>query len=643
MGAPRARYRGEYIRFLIVLAVLIVVTLIEVRTLSSMVSPLYISLSVVAYLLFVPVFVVVATLWREIRLSITDILAKPREEKFVTLSTVARSVALYSISRSKPVTRILSPLITALARYSEEAAVALDPLNTATLFLIVSAAASISMAVLCHYILSLSFSLSLALAVLIFVAILFSPLIALELLVSSRRSSIRVELPFFMLYSSLVEKAGRSLASAFERVAQQAQIFRRMSREALNFLKIATFFVPSPLKALEVYASTVPSRELRSVVQDYLSIAKTGGNTSRFLESEAEQLVQLHSAEWSSYVEKVGFFGDILIVFYVLLPSIMVLGAIAFSQGMSAIMLEIFTYAITPLITVATYLIIDTMQPKHPSTQILTDVDKVIIGVCSFMGIAVVFLLWKRLSLDPSLTMGLAFLAALLPLLGIYMIRGSEVANVERDLPRFLRDIAEALRVGYTFSQAVPRIAVSRHYNRFLDRYVSALAVLLQLNIPISRLQRGINTRSWLFNYSLFILCELESLGALSPREVELLAKFIESVENSKRRARGALTFYSLLFILAPIFVLVLAMLAQSMLSSVSVGGVTQFINIGLVKQIVSYSKNLAVILALSLGVLAGKIRDGTGLNALYAVAALSIVCLALAGWSQLSKIFSLI
>ncbi len=634
----RAKPREEYIKFFAVLSALIAITLVEVRTLLIMGSSLYAFLSVVAYLIFVPIFVVITTLWREIKISIADIIAKPREEKFVTLSAVARSVTLYRIGRRSPLARFLGLFTGALAKYSEEAAVALDPFNTATLFLVASLTASMVVMVLCYYMLATNILLALIISLMVFIVVLSSPILALELQVSSRRSGIKIELPFFMLYSSLVEKAGRSLATTFERIAHQTQLFRRMSREATFFLKIATFFEPSPIKALDVYSSTVPSRELRSIIQDYLSVARTGGNTSKFLESEAEHLVQLHSAEWSSYVEKVGFFGDILIVFYVLLPSIMVLGAIAFSQSVSAIMLSVFTYVLTPMTAIATYLIIDMTQPKHPSTSMFSDLDKAILVSSSLMGIVVVALLWRKLNLDTSLVMGLAALAALLPFLAMFLIRGSEIANVERDLPRFLRDIAEALRVGYTFSQAVPRIAASRHYNRFLDRYVNALAVLLQLNIPIDKLQRGINTRSWLFNYSLFILCELESLGALSPKEVELLAKFIETVENSKRRARSSLTFYSLLFMLAPIFILALVMLVQSMFSSVNLASLAQFVNLGLVREIVSHTKNLAVILAISLGILAGKVRDGTGANTLYAVIALAMVCLALTMWNHIAR-----
>ncbi len=636
----RGAIRSELLRFFTMLSVLVVITVFEVRALFTLKNPLLLFLSIVAYLLFVPSFIVTVTLWREIRTSITEALTKTRrEEEHKVVGIIARSMLLYYISRAHVLKNIFNRYALALANYAEEAAVAIDPLNTAALSIIIAVYASALTLLSLYYLLRVPIVIALAATLLVSSTVLSSPLLVLKMLASSRRGAIKLELPFFVLYASLVEKAGKSLAVAFERIANRSYIFRRLSREAQYFLKIATFFEPSPLRALNTYSSTLPNKEFSSIIQDYLSVAQTGGNTARFLETTSERILQMHVAEWNSYVEKVGFFGDVLISLFVLLPSIMVLGAIAFSQSMSVLMLQIFTYAVTPLMAIAIYLVVDSMQPKYPTASLFSKTDKVVVPVCSVAGMFMVIMFVNRFRIEFPLALSLIALVVLLPPLGVYIMRSIEVKSVDRDLPRFLRDVAESLRVGYTFAQALPRIAQSRHYNKFLDRYINVFAVLTQLNVPIMRFQQRLMTRSWLFNYALFVLYELEELGALSPREIELLARFIETIEGSKRRARGALSLYSILFVMAPMFILMLMLLTQSMLSTVKSVGYIQILNPQLVMQVVSLTKILAVILAVFLGILAGKIRDGTGLNVLYAVISLAIVCATLALGPQLGAV----
>lgn len=634
----RSRAFREYAKLLLSLGLLIPITLVEIYAIQMLRNPLQIALSLAAYLILVPTLTIVSTLWSEIRMSVADILAKPRRERITVFSYVTRSVTLYRVSRGRFLRRLTELLAMVLANRLEKANIVLDPYNTAALCFLTSLSLGIALALLSIYILGLETVLAIVIALAISATAMFAPLLVLDLAISRRRGSIRLELPFFILYASLVEKAGRNLVIAFERIARQTRLFKFMSREALALTKILTFFEAGPLSALKTYASSVPNKELRSIVEDYISIAQTGGDTARFLESETERLIQIHSAEWSSYVERIGLFGDIIVSLFVLLPALIVLGAIAFSQGTSLIILEVFTYFIVPITAIAIYIVVDAMQPRHPSAPLLTTLDKVVIPTSGFLGTVVVGIVSTSLNLDTALAISLAMLIPTLATLSIYMVRSIEISKIERDLPRFLRDVAEALRIGYSFVQAIPKIATGRHYNRFLDRYIAALSVLLQMNIPLKEIQQSVETRSWLFNYSLFILCELETLGALSPKEVEMLAKFIESVEGSRRKARSSLTFYSVLFILAPILVLILAILAQSILTALGTGVAAPLIQTALVKQIIDIVKILAAILALSLGIVGGKIRDGTGINTLYAVIALTIITVTLALWSNITE-----
>jgi len=635
-------------RLVISIAIAVVATLIEIQILLTVKSTLLLFLSVAAYAALIPSIVVVVTLWEEVATSVVKLVARARRRerapKPLYLSPIATSHTLYAVSRG-PLHGLISWYAEMLSKRFRSADIQIDPLNFAALIAIASVCLGVSTALVSVLLIGLPLIVGVLAGLTLFLIVLAAPLAYASYCESARRGAIDMELPFFVVYATLVERAGKSLITAFERVAEQSHIFRRLSIEASIVRKILAFFRYSPVDALEEYASSVPNERMRSFVSGYTSIIRIGGNTASYLESVYQEMLNNLSNRWVRYVESASMLGDIIVALFMLFPTLLALGAIAFSQTMSVTMLQLFTYLATPFIAMGLYVMIDSMQPKLPSAPLFSSMDKAV--ALSGIGIAIpmyMALCCRLQGVNPLIVVCIALTIAILPELGIYMVRSAEVRSIESDLPKFVRDVAEFLRIGYNIPRAIAQIARSRRYNRFLDSYIGALAMLLQLNIPLPRIQRCFISRSWLFNYTLFVLSDLEQMGALTPRELDSLSSFLESIVNSRDQARKGLTLYLALSIMTPLFVLFLAMMSSSLISLMGHGVLGlptsfAFVSPVLIKQIVEKTSELAIVLAIAMGVLAAKVRDGTGLNTAYAALSLILLTLVLYFWKELQTL----
>jgi len=604
-------------------------------------------LGATSYIALVPSTVLLVTLWEEVRASIARVLVRiPRQKprKPMYLSTISTSPTLYSLRK-----RLLRGFVKAyaerLAKLFVIADVALDPYNTAVLTIVTSIAVTPALGFLTYLALR-DVAIAILASLTSFGIALAAPYIIAYANFSSRRGGVEMETPFFALYATLVERTGKSLVTAFERIANQFHVFKRLSIEASILRKMLSFFHYSPIDALQEYARLVPSKLMSRLVSGYVSIVKIGGNTASYLESAYRSMLDEITARWSRYVETASMMGEVILALFMLFPTLLALGAIAFSQAMSIEMLQLFTYIIAPMIGAALYVVMDSMQPKMPSHPIFTPIDKIIAFSGLPLAIATVLALNEMgIAIKPEATASIAICVALLPEISLYIARTMEVKYVERDLPSFLRDIAEFLRIGYNVPRAITAIAKTRRYNRFLDSYVSAVSILLQLNIPLQRIQQNFVTRSWLFNYVLFVLSDLEHLGALTPTEIERLSNFIETLVQSKENSRKNLTLYVALAVLTPLFIILLAMMSSSLITMASsksvVGMIMSLVSPQMIEAVVNQTTQLAIAVAVVMGVTAAKVREGTGLNTCYTLLALSTVSLVLIFWNQVQEMIT--
>ncbi len=115
------------------------------------------------------------------------------------------------------------------------------------------------------------------------------------------------------------------------------------------------------------------------------------------------------------------------------------------------------------------------------------------------------------------MTIGIALITSLILLTIASRAIFYEIKSIDKALPWFLRDITEYIEIGYDIIQAIGKIAETRKYDRFFDNIVRGINRLLKMNIPLTIIAEFIETKCWMFKYSLFIISELASVGTLAP------------------------------------------------------------------------------------------------------------------------------
>ena len=607
---------------------------------ASLVRDLFLILvSLMCLAIILPLLSTALAIWEDVQTQIIKSLRRRKPSKISPLDSFASSIILRRISNLPLFKQVIRVISRRLRNEALKAGVYthIDSIIALILLVIISlVVCTTTLMVLSNYaptplymkllIRQVLMNL-LPLLPLIIIILLLSPMIYLQIKKMNRVSEVQDELPFFILYASLIQEAGLSLYHAFERIMDK-KVFKALEKEAKHLIRLFTFFVHSPIEALDEYANLNPNDTLRNVIKGYTSILRSGGEVTKYLENVSEKLLNDYVNKWKSYVRSVMFFGEILISVFTLFPLLFILGAIAFSQPMSKYFMILYIAIGVPVITIIVYAFIGQFQPRSGN---ITKIPVRILVLSMLTLIIMLYALVKIVKLEDMLTaISIALITSLIPLTIASRAIFYEIKSIDKALPQFLRDITEYIKIGYDVTQAIGKIAETRRYNRFFDNIVRSIDRLLKMNIPLTIIAEFIETRCWMFKYSLFIVSELANVGALTPEPLERLCNAIETAMSAKYEAKASLTTYVFLIYITPLFLAILAYFTSSMVlgaSGMAMG--IPLVNVKLVKELVYLTNVLALVVAISLGILLSKLRDQTISNTFHILILLIITILA--------------
>ena len=634
MEAIPVTYR---IRLILFLTISILLSALEVYFALSIRNILFIIISLIGLALLLPILATVLALWEEIWIQVIKSFRRRPEKKISPLDKLSSSIFLRRLSNLPIFRNIIRLLAKSLKETALKAGVYtyIEALLALILFSIIllMAITAVSVLILVYIpiipvLIKIILRILILILPLITIILLISPFLYLQIKKVNRVSEIEDELPFFVVYASIIQEAGLSLYQAFERIVNKG-IFKTLESEAKHVIRLFTFFVHSPLEALDEYANFNPNDTLKNIIKGYSSILKSGGEASKYLEETSEKLLEKHVSKWRSYVQTVTTFGEIIIAVFTLFPTLFILGAIAFSQPLSKLFMIMYIAVGVPTVTIIMYALVNQFQPRSRNNFRISG-KVVIVGMG--LSIGTFYLLNSMTYITDKLTIiVLSVIVFITPLTIASRIVLYEIKSIETALPQFLRDITEYVKIGYDITQAIEKIAETRSYNRLFDKIVRSISMLLKMNVPFSIIAESIETRCWMLKYSLFIISELAMVGALTPRPLERLCSAIEKALHSKYEAKSSLTTYSFLAYITPLFLAILAYFTSSIILGVSTlaGGVA-FINVELIKEIIYLTNILTISIAISLGILIAKLRDQTLMNTFHILILLGLVLLAL-------------
>ncbi len=281
------------------------------------------------------------------------------------------------------------------------------------------------------------------------------------------------------------------------------------------------------------------------------------------------------SFRWRGYAEKVSNLGELLILAFFVVPSLLL--TVSMFGGTSILFVLV---ALPPVFGAVLYLGASGSRPRYPDVIRANRALPVALGVLA--GVGALFL---RVPPYLALTAGLLALGAGFTLQVAPQLKS--IGEVESSLPQFLRDLTEYRKVGYDPVRSIERLAdesaretgevfegvvgLRRDASKYLAGFrgvLSNFADQMSLGRPPSEAQA--RTGSWLGRFTFFMVQTLVQAGEVPPALLERLTEFTSTLVESKREARAQMRLYQILGLLTPPILAATMLVTLTMLSSFS-------------------------------------------------------------------------
>ncbi len=435
----------------------------------------------------------------------------------------------------------------------------------------------------------------------------------LKNLMAKRSNGLRKELPYFTLYIATLQSAGIPLHMSLYKVAR-SNIFKSIRKEAMVFLRDVRLLGKDPLSALDALAKNSPYKQFQDLLYGYTSIYKSGGDLVRYLHEKVKDYFKELRFQWKMFVERSMDLGESLTAFFTVSIMIILLASLILSEGFIP-MIILLNFIILPVAFILSLMLIESIIPEN--VFYISILKK---HVLLSLALSLTFFIITNYVLNDYLLAIVAALSTFALSYGItYKLKEKTLRDIENELPKLLRDITEFRKLGFTPAQAIVRLVTFRKYNKNLDKHLNKVAMNIRAGLGFRELPK---TGSWLFDYTMFILREIEESGGGTPAILENLTQHVSDIMQFRREARSSLRLYEILAYITPlilIFSLFLTLKLISLLSFSEIALLLSSLGITLEKSIISMLKITIIEASLILSLLTSKIIDLTLKNTLRA------------------------
>jgi len=355
------------------------------------------------------------------------------------------------------------------------------------------------------------------------------------------------ELPFFATLASILSRAGLTLYTAFLRVSRAQDVMPQMAREAGRVKRDVALGI-GVTDALMRLAEKHPLRDLKMMVLGAVSVWRSGGDVAVTLEGYAKSFLKSLEDSWDRYSRMIGLLGEALAIIFMVLPLGIGVVSIAFSQFSSQLMLFSIV-AVVPAMTVMVYAVVRSSDPVIPDRYsmpgtvplaiVLAGMPPIIVQVVRMLPQATATL--QNIPYINSIT---ASVGVLLAGLAIYYSMRSQIREVEeaeQALPRFVRDVTEYRKLGYTIGQSLEKCLGNPYPGSFRD-FLQKVYGRVKMAASLGEAAR--DHRSWLVRTIFTLLEEAEESGGGNPELFEKIEDLLRTHLGAKSRARGTVKLY---------------------------------------------------------------------------------------------------
>ena len=437
---------------------------------------------------------------------------------------------------------------------------------------------------------------------LVFVTLLFLP----KMKVVSRESRFDLEIPYLSVYITVMATGGISPYVSFERLARAPSIlFQEIKREAQRFYLRVRAMGIDPLTAIEESAKRVPHRGYKQLMNGYASTLRAGGDVVGYLNRQTEIMLTERVSQIKTVGERIAtlmeaYMAVILLsslTMYVLFVVNMALSQAGLGIGGGAMQFILMSYIVMPLLSGTFIYLADLMQPKYPIYDKTPYI--VFFGVGLPLTILLMFAMVAPFILPPPLstilkrvfyplvlltekiTYGLgmqkgfesgvgiiiALAVGLIPGMIVEMRSSLKYSGIQYGLTRFLRDLVEVRKTGMAPEKCIINLR-DRDYGRF-SKYLKEIAREVGWGVSLQRIFQRFaqGMKNWFALISMFLLVESIEVGGGTPRTLEALASYAETLEMVEKEKKSMLKPLMLIPYVGALIIVIVVLILVSFMS----------------------------------------------------------------------------
>ncbi len=447
----------------------------------------------------------------------------------------------------------------------------------------------------------LSIIAMLVLPIIVFFILLFLP----KLRVISRESRFDLEIPYLSVYITVMATGGISPYVSFERLAKAPKaLFQEIKKEAQRFFLRVRAMGLDPLSAIEESAKRVPHKGYKQLMLGYAATLRAGGDVVHYLNRQTEIMLKERISQIKTIGERIAtlmeaYMAVVLLTsltMYVLFVVNMALSQAGLGLGGSSIQFVLMSYIVMPMLSGLFIYLADMMQPKYPVYDKTPYYVFFSVGlpitIVLFFGMVLPFLAPPPLSLifkrifsplvlfvkNITFTFGMeegyesgvgiiiALAVGLLPAIVVEARSSLKYSGIQYGLTRFLRDLVEVRKTGMAPEKCIMNLK-NRDYGRF-SRYLKDIARQVGWGVSLQKIFKKFATgmKNWFALISMFLLVESIEVGGGTPRTLEALANYAETLEMVEKEKKSMMRPLMLIpYIGALIIVIVVLILVSFM------------------------------------------------------------------------------
>ena len=445
---------------------------------------------------------------------------------------------------------------------------------------------------------------------------------------SEEREKLEHELPFVVMIFALMSSSGVSPYDSWKKM-RHFSFLPNFKKEAEEVVRQVEVLGKDPLTVMRLRAEQTSSKLYRNFLGGFVSSVRSGGKMADYLKSELKVIFELRHGQLTRSVEQAATIVEAYSVMLIVVLCVYILFVVFSSAGMSdllggtslatsPVMSYLIAFILLPVMSLIFILIAHNMQ-KSSFGNLKDLYKKALVILVPCIAVVAVSLL------VPSITeamgpIGLPELATICLVVGslIPAIQYQKIAkinyNAEDSVPPFIRDVAEAHKIGLSPEKSIVQATKRKSYGGF-QKFLELIRSQIEWGVPIrktfSNVIKGI--RSWFVIANFAMLIETIEIGGDSTESLEILSDYSEKERELQINRRAMLKPYVLLAfiwsVLIAVTTIIVAMTTQ-MMSSVSGASMASTVLLVMNSQLKMFSVGIILQCWIS-GFFVGKISEG--------------------------------